>query len=490
MLRPRARDLGFGDSRARDLAARLEAFHVAVRVGRAAQAVEADPSLVADADALGDDRLAVEARREVALALGHLGRADEALELQREAIEGAARCGCDFVSARIWIDLLNVTAIDAGRPRDAIVQEVAAAAAVARVGSPPSMVGELESARGVSRLFTGDYDEAETAFNRALGLLVGQSMTLSALSNLAAIQLMRGEYGAAEESYGRVVAIESEEVGPDHPRTVDDRGNLALARLYAGEFEAAEAGLREAIAGLEAAQGADAYRVARAWPKLAYAQLVQGKVDEAARTIEKGVRSLKGSVGEQFEYAVAISQRAAIEGVQGNDAAADRDFREALALVSELAGSEGPNYAALVTDRARFLVARARGAEIEDDLRRALEVLRGVAPHHPTLAAGLTDLGEIRLRAGDVDEATRVLQEAVEVAEAGETWPPERARAELALAVALTAAGRDPPRASRLAEAAAATFAAWPDYPWSRAEAAAAFLKDPEATVAGWTGTP
>jgi tetratricopeptide (TPR) repeat protein/predicted Ser/Thr protein kinase len=310
--------------------------------------------------------------------------------------------------------------------------------------------------RGLIAQSRGDLSLAEEELRaaQALRARLGDDQDIAAASNLEALAIVasdRGDYERAVLEGRRVLALREALLGPAHPHVASTRNNLAQSLLGLGALDEAEVELRRALAIREAALGPAHPSVGDSLTNLANL-LADRRLD--------------------FPAAIAANRRA-------------------LTIAEATYGPDHPNTATIHNNLGRVLM---RAGELDDGelhLRRALELTEATfgADHHE-VAFGLTGLGEIALLRGDFLGAQALHRRALAVREAGlgrdhpyvvyslaglgealaragaaealpileralalgpRTGDPELlARIRVALADALTAAGRDLERAATL----------------------------------------
>ena len=184
------------------------------------------------------------ARQELAGALRHLGRLDEAEELYLAAL-GFERVG-DSERAVIHSDYAGLLRL---RDRD---------------------------------------DDAEVHYQRAYDLLAQcgddeHLLRVGVTNNLATLHLHRGEYGPAATMFREVGAALTEALGPEHPDVAIAWNNLGGTLRAAGDHTGAEVELRKAIA-IRRAYYTDGHpHLASSLYSLARVNRALDRLDEAAR---------------------------------------------------------------------------------------------------------------------------------------------------------------------------------------------------------------
>jgi tetratricopeptide (TPR) repeat protein len=244
--------------------------------------------------------------------------------------------------------------------------------------------------------------------------------------------------------------------GPLTAEVLRTEGNLAQGL---GSYETAEARLSEAVSMARASRNDEAavgaaitlvglvgYQLgdparARAWDAIAQGDVdrlddhdhrahlagnrgtildEQNRSDEAVAQFEAAAEHYeRAGQGESLAAAENINNLGAALYGMADYAAAERRYRQALALFEEQLGSRHPSIATALGNIA--LAARKQGklTEAREDYLRALELKQEVlGEDHPSLAYTLGGLASTDLRLGEVDEAAKHSRRAVEIREA------------------------------------------------------------------------
>jgi putative PEP-CTERM system TPR-repeat lipoprotein len=350
---------------------------------------------------------------EIRLSLGQayllLGDSNSALkELERAMDAGVAR-------ERVLPPLLEAK-VELGRYQEVLGE-------LERVGalSPP-----LLSTRGAALLGTGDIAAARRSFEDALA--------------------DRPDLGSAHLGLARVAVLENDAPGS---RRIVDAGLVAAPKerrlwLFSGDLHAAARDFDAAIAAYDAAAalpGGDYL------PQLgrARAMLQKGDLSGADATVEEILRVLPGWPPAEHLRGFLAFQRKDYDGAEAALLVAQKgapDYPPVLLLLgavkfqqSEYAQAENLLGRYLAVDpahiSARQMLAAIRVSR--GDAKGAVEALAPVADRLAD-AEGLTLLGAVYLRAGQVSEATTALRRAAEVA-------PESGAVRHELALSLLASG-------------------------------------------------
>lgn len=309
-----------------------------------------------------------------------------------------------------------------------------------------AVAGALQ-ALGESRLHLGRYDEAETNLRTALAVRTVRegSRTPGALAvstGLAEVLHARGQFDSAERILRETIAvlrpelIESADDAPVHellPQALRGLANVLRDRGAAGESEAL---YREAIAMLRQRGRAPATQVAATQVDLARLLIIRSELERAEFELSQAISTFdREHVVSHPALATARRDQAFLRMEQGRLDDAQRLLGEAERLQEQLVGRVGPT-----TPRTRALqaeLARRRG-DVPQAVVVATEALEQLGrlnmPDHPCTVDIRTTLAQSLMVLGEFQQATRVLGQALTVAErAFVTYDPRIARLQHAL---------------------------------------------------------
>ncbi len=365
------------DAQAGVLRTQLAQLEAAIDVADHATALALAPTLEAAVEELADPGLRALALRGLSMVARVQGRPDAAVADLDEAAALAMSSGRDELFAQLAADLAAELVLTGGsseaagawwRVATAAGERVTLGAAVAvqalRTGSLIA-VTQHELQRGAELAA-----EAESLARTRLGDT--HVITLRARSDAARVATLRGDYGAALQTYGALVVASRETYGPRHPNTLDLEGSEIAARL--------EAGLRDGV-------------VARAQALLA----------------EYG----PGDAGVLWAQ---VSLAGALAG-EGRWDEADAAFAEAhAALVADLEASYFAS--GLSCERARVLQAAGRSEDAWRMAQRCEAEIRGSHADHEggafAFTSALVDVAQSAVLTGHHDDAERLLAEIAE----------------------------------------------------------------------------
>jgi tetratricopeptide (TPR) repeat protein len=306
------------------------------------------------------------------------------------------------------------------------------------------------------------YAEAAQVFER--GLLLARRTygdehlrTAYLLANLGNLRVRMGQYAQGEAVTREALPIFERRLGADHPRTAFLLENLANAIVDQGphRHEEALALYRATLAKVRQYFGPEHAEVGISLGNLAGAHDRMGRHAEALPLAREAVRVLAQSMGPGAAPVIeAYNKVAGIQIKLGRFDAAGATLAQAEAA-SDAAGLEAVHALrqAQLALRGEIELGRARPADAEPWLRRALEMQRLLLPEGgPLLAQAELQLGDCLRRLGRTDEAEPMLVAAhTGLASSLGASDPLAQRARQALVALYGATGR-PDRAAELAD--------------------------------------
>ncbi|NUP07678.1 MAG: serine/threonine protein kinase [Polyangiaceae bacterium] len=359
--------------------------------------------LVADAVAIGYQPAIAEAKVLAARIARRAGSFDDASAFATDAQLVALAARADGTAAQAWLEIM---AVAGSRGRFADVESNAAqvAAAIARIGDPPSLRAAYLLQVGLAHTASGELDTASIELNEALATYerIGDdkslrgSRVLTALGDLARI---RGDLADALELHTRARAIDEQVLGPNHPAIARHHHNAAgVLRLLERRSEALErygrarelelllgerhpsVGLTENSIGIvliELGRTAEARAHldiaasilteaahpdrALAFVNLGSVDAAEGKHTDAIVHLDQGISLLEKTLGpDHFRIAGAKWIRGRSHRALGDRTRADRDLSDAVRIAAM--ASDDSVEAADLRDQIEAELARTRVA--------------------------------------------------------------------------------------------------------------------------------
>jgi serine/threonine protein kinase/tetratricopeptide (TPR) repeat protein len=414
---------------------------------------------------------------------------------------------------------------------DAEAWALLAEGSLGRIANPGRLAVELGRRRAALAVAQGKLDEARGHVETALALAERtygseHDTVVDLLLELADIDDRAGRHADAETHLARALPLAERVYGAAHPTLASLRRELGIVAYHRADYDTAIARFREAIALRERALGTEAVSLAGDLTSLGSALLGAGKTDDAVASYQRALALAERHYGpDHVEVADILGEMGGAYNRRGDHGAARAANLRALAIRERVLGPEHPSVGYSLVNVAIESKALGQMSDVEPRYRRAIaifektlgprhattgiaqlnlaELLRvtgrlgdaavayehagailsqALGPDHPVLAHVWNGQGQLAVARGRADEAIPLLERAVTRREADAGDAPALAESRLALARALRAAGKDAPRARRLAEQARDAWAViGGDYADERASAEA-FLRRQETT--------
>jgi serine/threonine protein kinase/tetratricopeptide (TPR) repeat protein len=394
-----------------------------------------------------------------ALALRLTGRPGEALAEARRAADMARLTG----DARIEADALRQAATLAalvGDPQAAVDTSISAIGAAER-GGDDAAAGS--AAAFLAKTLADRLDQAKEAerwiaFAEAKLARVGKNEELEGevLESRALALELTNRLADALPLYDRLLALEERAWGKVSERVLAVLNNKAIALGALGRFEEALALHRRGIEMGEALYGPTDLDLAIDYHNMSRVLMNMGRYGEAEQAAQRSydLRLVLGPASPRLCW--PISMLAGIAARTDRPARALEMADKGLAIADAHPGAVSAVLPSLLMQRGEALVALGKPEPAAEACGRALALLEKDGPLTPdkSVEEPLTCLGLAKIGQGKLEDGIALLERAVTLVLRDE--PVSLALSRFALARALHQAGRDPDRARKLAEQAAA----------------------------------
>lgn len=287
-------------------------------------------------------------------------------------------------------------------------------------------VVEAISTRAFHAEMDGDLDKALELHREALTLarrlangdhpFLAESMT-----KLAGILRIIGNNADAEPLLRDALAMQDRLYGGDHPESADTKRQLAGLLRETREFEEADRLYREVIATRELMLGPDHLEVAHSWNS--YSQLLADMgEDEAALTAHQNFVEILERVfdGPHPSFGAAYNNFAVMLSTSGDFEGAIKNYQLSIDMQDAVdLPPRHPNRSFPLGGMANVFRKQQRFAEAEAMYRDVLSMrLESFPDDHRLVSEIRSGLGATLTELGQLDEAERLLQQAIESYEA------------------------------------------------------------------------
>ncbi len=329
------------------------------------------------------------------------------------------------------------------------------AIAIARAAGDQEFLRAAVGSHGSSLCAAADHEQGIAALTESLAILramrpADHPSLVTPINNLANCLASAGRPQQAEALFEEVLALWQRH-SPQHHNAWLAQLNLAMARVFQGRLDAAQPLIESAVAGLRDFFGEDSFQVAQAEQALATVKFIKGELDEALRLRLRVVSAYERTLGRAYADHYTISADLAETQLELGllEAAAERikaDF-EALNADQGRGGESGGMKTMLLY--ARVMTAQDQLVNAEAMLRILLAHERdGRGADSARVAEIELHLARCLIRAGQQDEARKLLGHAQPILAAAEPEYPrlgrQAAQALAAIDAAIEASSPDP----------------------------------------------
>src|SRR5439155_2506781 len=241
----------------------------------------------------------------------------------------------------------------------------------------------------------GDYDEAETTFERAASVASEDSLRSRALAMLAYVYLDQARFEEARTAAQEALTFAGEDSLAEAGALVE----RSYVQLAIGEYAPAEDAFRRALTLTEhAVPGLELDRIrTRARAGLGTAFRAQGRYADAEPVFREVIELCEDAFGpDSLETLNALNDLGILFKYAGRFDEAEPLYRRALEINRRAVGEIHYNAASLYHNLGGLEHARGNYAEAEPHARRSVEIRRAtVGPEHPSTAADEAALASI-----------------------------------------------------------------------------------------------
>lgn len=223
-------------------------------------------------------------------------------------------------------------------------------------------------ALGRLRLQQGRFADAKDLYMRSLTILettqAPQIDIAALLDDMARIYSRDQQWGLAQQTYERALAIDRSVLGDDHPRVASHLHNLAIVAQNTGDLERAESLYRDAIIRQERAYGSQHPQTAMARGNYGLLLQREGRLSEAEPLLRSALDIRRNLYGDDnYKVAYARVSLAMLLHDEGNLKDAESQYRQALAVYDKSLPPDHQWRASALMHLARLLVDRGNAKE-------------------------------------------------------------------------------------------------------------------------------
>ncbi|OZC01875.1 tetratricopeptide repeat-containing serine/threonine-protein kinase [Rubricoccus marinus] len=294
---------------------------------------------------------------------------------------------------------------------------------IARLGGQPLVQARL--ARMLSHLHAnlGNYGASEPLARRAVAIYDSLGASGADVSHahtaLASVLSYTGDYEESERHYRRALALAQEAFPPGHASVAEATNNLAYLLSDVSREGALEEAIRlgtRALALTQEALGPDHLDAAQTHNNLGAYLYTADRGSEAAEHYRKALAIRESNLGTHPLVANTLSNLANLLNSEGNAEEAVVLFERAIEIWSQTLGDNHPSISTGLYGLGGAYRDLRRWEDAERAYQRSLDLDRAsLPPDHPYIADGLVSVGQIRNEGGRYRQAEAVLREALAI---------------------------------------------------------------------------
>jgi serine/threonine protein kinase len=352
-----------------------------------------------------------------------LGKLDRADPLLRAALESRKSVGernnRDVADSIIALSLLR---LDQSRVEEA--ERLARDALdMSSRHSPPDNAGIARATFALGRVLEerGAYDEAIKVLDRAVRLQSATGEVTNDLSDsmnaLVIAHVSIGHFETADSLDRRLLAMDRQLYGADHPRVADDLVNLGEIQNGLRHFTEAERYYRQGLAIDQSWYGRDHPNTALCMVAVGQALVGQGRYDEAAGVLREALTIQEHIYGKvHAQVAIGLNMLGSLELRRGHLNNAEADFRRMAEINRSVYGDKHNLVGVALENLGEVYFKKKNYAGAERFFLEALQLFtEALAPGHSYIAVAQLGLGDTLVVEKRYEEAEPHLLAAYEI---------------------------------------------------------------------------
>ncbi|MEM7586084.1 MAG: CHAT domain-containing protein [Acidobacteriota bacterium] len=301
---------------------------------------------------------------------------------------------------------------EASQPSKAAADEAPAALA-AEASRELAAAAELTE-HGVSALYQGAFEEAESHFQRAWTLFQrlapGSSGAAKSLNGLGVVNWKRGDLKAAEEFFRQASRQHQDATPRDIGNSLTNLGIVANDR---GDLVSAEHYFQRALSVWEDAEP-QGPGTAGCLFNLGYIALQRNDLAAALDFLQRSLEIRQRTAPDSVEHATTLGSLGSVALEQGDFERAENLLEQSLRVEQQLV-PQGLRVANSLYALAKLSLRRKDLPTAEQRLQRALQIFDRLAPGNADHSAALLVMGDIAEARGQLDDARSYYQRSLDI---------------------------------------------------------------------------
>ena len=353
-----------------DALANAGKYNEAARMGR---------QVVTDARDIGHAPTIWQAGSTLAAVYSTMGRGEDALAVNMEALEVAEVARLDYKRGATFIDLAYIHGIHLGDLEQARWYAKSAHAVLDRIGGGKRRRAELLSNEAIVVTLGGDIDEALALSGEAVRLReeagIGEDLVTGTLrTNLGGALYAAGRYEEALEQYREAHRIRKEALGDWHPTLAVSLENIGNAMQALERYDEALEYHRAAL-DLTRSGSTTGAKLGLQHNNVAVALFGMGRLEEAREHYLEAAAAYRSVSQMHPAFGVTLCNLGELELRLGKVDDAHRHYEEALALFDERVPPDHPWRILALTGLGGIYVDKGEAERAMPHLQRAMEIL-------------------------------------------------------------------------------------------------------------------
>jgi CHAT domain-containing protein/tetratricopeptide (TPR) repeat protein len=239
-------------------------------------------------------------------------------------------------------------------------------------------------------------------------------------ANIEIVRLIRaGQYAKGLQRALKTLELAKNQLGAEHPSTLNTMNNLAFLYKEQGRFKEAEPLFKQCLVVAEKIYGLDHPEVAGILNNLALLYRDEGRYAEAEPMMMRALKIRERTRGPwHLEVAMSLNSLAQLYGDLKRYEKQEEFLKRSLKIRERVLPPGHPALATALDNLASSYQNRGAFTEAEPLVKRALSIYQAAyGPNHPHVAITLRNLVSLYERQGKLADAKRLLKKSLEIRE-------------------------------------------------------------------------
>lgn len=235
---------------------------------------------------------------------------------------------------------------------------------------------QQQSEQQLSQVRTSDTNENEAVSLRGIHMPSSDEALKPAFKVVSDTIFQQNRYHAGEAQYKRMIAADTDSLGPNHPSVANDLNGLAQLYIAQKRFTEARSCLTRALAIYEATYHSQNVLTINTMAALASVEANLGHIPEATKLYRESLSNAQETLGpNSLETAKILNGLAFLYFQQGQLDKASTFYQWAIASTEKAVGARDPLLAACLKDYAQVLRGLDKNTQASEVEQRAGQIL-------------------------------------------------------------------------------------------------------------------